>query len=173
MLSSFLSDSAKQFIQIYESQLIKQPWQTIKAFNRRMFWGKDDFNMFTPIEDFEEKINAEVKEFISHPIRWKKEVTNRLKLDSINLIKSEFNNLVIKYARQIIITNPQNEWAEALNYSGPRSTNTRKKKIEYIINIAIPKVKYSKQAQKFKDDIKNLLMEAINNCENRYNTLTN
>ena len=60
----------------------------------------DSFRMFTPITDFEEKITNEVKLFLSNPKSWSKNVTNKLKTDSINQIKREFNKQIINFARE-------------------------------------------------------------------------
>ena len=167
MLSAYLIESTNKFIHIYENLLNNEHWQTIKAFNRRMCWGIDGFRMFTPIADFEEKINDEVKEFISHPKGWSKEVTERLQTESINQIKQEFNQLILQFARQIIIKLPNLDWEDSLAYYGAGSTYVRKRKIDEILKKAVPINKITEHAVRFKDEIKKLLIEAIKNCEKK------
>lgn len=165
MLSAYLIESTNKFIHLYEDLLNNQHWQTIKAFNRRMCWEIDGFRMFTPISDFEEKINDEIKDFISHPKGWDKEITERLKIECINQIKQEFNQLIIQFARQIIIKNPNLNWVDSLSYFGAGSTYVRKRKIEGILKESVPINKITEQAIRFKDEIKILLIQAINNCQ--------
>ena len=167
MLSAYLRESTKQFIQLYQTLLTRQHWQTVKAFNRRMCWGIDGFRMFTPIADFEDNINEEVKSFISTPESWSKEVTEKLKTESINNIKQEFNQLILKFAREIIIKMPNINWAEALSYYGSGSTFVRRSKIEKILTNSVPSEITNQQATIFKDEIKKLLITAINNCDKK------
>jgi len=58
--------------------LSRQHWKTVEAFNRRMDMGIDGFRMFTPITDFEEKLNEEIEAFISQPVSWEQEVSEKL-----------------------------------------------------------------------------------------------
>ncbi|MCI0514438.1 TniB family NTP-binding protein [candidate division KSB1 bacterium] len=167
MLSAYLIESKNKFINLYKNLLNNQHWQTIKAFNRRICWKIDGFRMFTPIADFEEKITDEVKEFISHPKGWSKDVTEKLKIESINQIKQEFNQLLLQFARQIIINIPTLDWKNTLSYCGMGSTDVRKRKIDEILNNAVPISKITEHAVRFKDEIKKLLIEAIKNCENK------
>ncbi len=47
------------------------------------------------------------------------------------------------------------------------STDVRKRKIDEILNNAVPISKITEHAVRFKDEIKKLLIEAIKNCENK------
>jgi len=167
MLSAYLRESTKQFIQLYETLLAKQHWQTVKAFNRRMSWGIDGFRMFAPIADFEEKINDEVKGFIAHPKGWSKEITEKLKLESMNQIKQEFNQLIITFAREIIINAPTPDWQEALSYYGAGSTFVRRSKIEKILKHSVPTDIATDNATIFKNKMKEIVVNAIENCERK------
>ncbi|VEN72686.1 conserved hypothetical protein [Candidatus Desulfarcum epimagneticum] len=166
MLSGYLRESTEQFIKLYQGLLGRQHWQTVKAFNRRMCWGVDGFRMFTPIADFEEKINDEVKSFISNPKGWSAEVTGKLKSESIDQIKREFNQLILAFGRETIMKIPAIDWSEALSYYGTGSTFARRSKIKKIFKGAIPLNIATEQAMKFKDEIKRLVIRAIENCEN-------
>lgn len=118
MLSGYLVELTKQFNELYRNILDSQHWKTIQAFNRRMDMGIDGFRMFTPITDFEEKINDEIKAFISNPIRWEEEVTDKLKEQSLDKIRREFNKLILEFARHEIIAAPRDAWRTAYLYSG-------------------------------------------------------
>lgn len=165
MLSAYLRESTKQFIKLYETLLSRQHWQTVKAFNRRMTWGVDGFRMFAPIADFEEKINDEVKEFITHPKGWTKEITEKLKIESINQIKREFNQLILTFAREIIINSPNTDWQESLSFYGAGSTFVRRSKIEKILKNSVPSDIATDNATIFKSKIKEIVVKAIENSE--------
>ena len=166
MLSGYLRESTDQFVRLYQELLAEQHWQTVKAFNRRMCWQTDGFRMFTPIADFEEKINDEVKSFISNPKGWTSEVTEKLKSESLDQIKREFNQLILEFAREAIILNPAEDWSEAFSFYGSLSTFVRRSKIKDIFERAVPVNIATEQAIRFKNEIKQLIVRAIENCDN-------
>lgn len=164
MLSAYLKESTNNFNKLYLHLLSAQHWQTIKAFNRRMSMEIDSFRMFTPISDFEEKITNEVKSFLSNPNGWSKDITERLKLDSINQIKREFNKQILSFARKLIINLHSIDWDVALDFSGSGSTFERKRKIEEIFNNSVPVDITSPKASKFKDKIKEIIKKSVDIC---------
>lgn len=165
MLSAFLVESTKKFNELYHGMLGRQHWKTIEAFNRRMDMGIDGFRMFTPITDFEEKINDEIKEFISRPISWEQEISDKLKQQSLDNIRREFNKLILDFARREIIAVPNEAWRKAYMYSGRGSTFKRREDIEVILGKSVPPFVSSSNAKEFKDQVKQILAEAIANCE--------
>ena len=165
MLSAFLVESTKKFNELYKGMLASQHWKTIEAFNLRMDMGIDGFRMFTPITDFEEKINQEIDEFISRPVKWEQEVSDTLKKQSLDNIRRQFNKLIIDFARREIIARPHEAWNTAYRYSGRGSTFKRKADIEGILKSYIPPFASSANVKEFKDAVKSLLENAISNCE--------
>lgn len=165
MLSAFLVESTKKFNELYQSMLNKEHWKTIEAFNLRMSNNIDSFRMFTPITDFEEKINNEIKNFISQPISWDKEVSDKLKQQSLDSIRREFNKLILAFARKEIIYEQSSLWKIAYSYSGKGSTFKRKADIESILKNTVPPF-ISPNIKEFKNHIKKILLDAIKNCEN-------
>ncbi|MCK7632277.1 hypothetical protein MZ018_04895 [Shewanella sp. JNE10-2] len=165
MLSAFLIESTRKFNDLYSDMLSDQHWKTVEAFNRRMDMGIDGFRMFTPITDFEEKLNEEMDSFISKPINWKREVSDTLKKESLNSIRRQFNKLMIDFARQEIIKVPHESWNTAYCYSGPGSTSLRRADIEAILKRSVPPFSASERVKDFKDNVKRLLETAISNCE--------
>ena len=127
--------------------------------------GIDGFRMFTPITDFEEKINEEIKAFISTPISWQQEVRDALKRQSLDKIRREFNKLIIDFARQEIVKAPHTAWNVAYMHSGRGSTVLRKNDIESILKRSVPPSVSSQRVKEFKDHVKHLLEKAISNCE--------
>ncbi len=165
MLSAFLIESTRKFNDLYRDMLAAQHWKTIEAFNRRMYMGIDGFRMFTPITDFEEKLNEEMDSFISKPITWKQEVSDTLKKESLNSIRRQFNKLIIDFARHEIIKVPHESWNTAYCYNGPRSTYLRREDIEAILKRSVPPFSATERVKDFKDSVKRLLETAISNCE--------
>ena len=165
MLSAFLVESTKKFNDLYEEMLSKQHWKTVEAFNRRMDMGIDGFRMFTPITDFEEKINEEIDQFISKPLRWAEEVSDTLKRQSLDMIRREFNKLILDHARRSIIDAPHTDWRTAYLYSGRGSTFKRRADIEAILRRSVPPVVSSENVREFKNQVKEILRAAIENCK--------
>jgi len=127
--------------------------------------GIDGFRMFVPITDFEDKLNKEIDAFIANPVSWEQEVSDTLKKESLNSIRRQFNKLVIDFARQEIIKEPQDDWRKAYLYSGRGSTFLRRADIEAILERSVPPFATSQRVKEFKDRIKRLLETAISNCE--------
>lgn len=165
MLSAFLVESTRKFNDLYRNMLSAQHWKTVEAFNRRMRMGIDGFRMFTPITDFEEKLNEEMNSFIAKPIAWKQEVSETLKRESLNSIRRQFNKLVIDFARREIIHVPHQAWNIAYFHSGHGSTSLRRADIEAILKHSVPPFATSERVKEFKDSVKRLLETAISNCE--------
>jgi len=165
MLSAFLVESTKKFNDLYKKMLSHQHWKTVKAFNRRMDMGIDGFRMFTPITDFEEKLNKEIEAFISQPVSWEQEVSEKLQKESLDGIRRQFNKLVIDFARHEIIKIPHDEWCKAHLYSGHDSTFLRKARIESILERSVPPFATPQRVKEFKDSVKRLLETSILNCE--------
>ncbi len=161
MLSAFLLEAAKDFSKHYSNLLNQQHWQTIKAFNRRMNWGNHGFRMFTPVSDIEDKLTEKLQNFLGKPKEWHENVTDKVKIDSINRIKRELNQLLLEYAYQTIVKQPENDWNISISYSGTGSTNIRKNKISSIFDSAIPRTIEADIASRFKNEVKDIIMKAI------------
>ncbi len=161
MLSAFLLEAAKDFSKQYSNLLNQQHWQTIKAFNRRMNWGNHGFRMFTPVSDIEDKLTEKLQSFLGKPKEWHENVTDKVKIDSINRIKRELNQLLLEYAYQTIVKQPESDWNIAISYSGTGSTNIRKNKISSIFDSAIPRTIKADIASRFKNEVKDIIMKAI------------
>jgi len=164
MLSAFLVESTKKFHDLYDEMLRQQHWKTVEAFNRRMDMGIDGFRMFTPITDFEERINKEIEGFIASPVSWEREVSDTLKKQSLDQIRREFTKLIIDFARRTIIACPHHDWNTAYMYSGRGSTFRRRADIEAILRRSVPPITSSQSVKQFKDSVKELIQQAIDNC---------
>ena len=165
MLSGHLTVSTQKFNELYSKRLKNQHWKTIQAFNRRVIMGDVAFRMFAPITDFEDIITNDIKIFINNPSFWSAEVSNSLKEQSLNLIRREFNKLIIDFAVKEVISSPHDDWNQAFKHSGWHSTFRRRDDIEAIFKKSAPELNDSDNAKRFKDNIKAIIEKAIANCE--------
>ncbi|GKW07304.1 hypothetical protein [Pectobacterium carotovorum] len=166
LLPQKISLTSKIFKEKYNSLLHREHWKTIEAFSLRMYFDIDGFRMFTPITDFEEIINEYVNEFLSIPMGWDCEAVEKLKLDSLNKVRREFNKLILNFIRSEIITIPHEEWKTSYCFSGRGSTVIRRSKINSIFKKSIPDSEQVHEFKIFKDKIKNIIINSIDNCKN-------
>ena len=96
---------------------------------------------------------------------WKQEVSEKLKKESLDSIRREFNKLVIDFPRHEIIKKPQDDWRKAYYYSGSGSTFRRQEDIKSILERSVPPFAKDARAKEFKDSVKMLLETSISNCE--------
>ncbi|MDR0352516.1 MAG: hypothetical protein LBI02_03900 [Opitutaceae bacterium] len=166
MLSAFLVKSTEQFNQIYNARLDCEHWSTVKAFNRRMVGGSEEgFKMFMPVSDLENEINEEIGPFLSKPVSWSQEVSDTLKKESVAHVLTEFTKLVLGFARRAIVAKPNQDWWESFKCRGVNSTFVRRKNIKEIFTQAVPPAAAAIGIVEFKDQIKHLIQEAVENCK--------
>lgn len=166
MLSSYLSKSSGSFNAKWRDILNAKPWQTIKAFNRRMYWKWDEFRDMKPVSDFHSEVMKELDYFISHPKSWNESATLLLQQRSIARVKQEFSKLLLAFARTIILENYSDDWNKARLLSGLGSAEIRKKQIQRIFENVLPDHR-KPEAIKMKDSIKQLLELAIEECKSK------
>ena len=159
MLSAYLFESAKEFIKNFFALLDEAHWQTVKAFNRRMTWGKDGFKHLLPIVFFEAYFNKSLDQFISEHIRWKQPISSTQAEEYLNLLKREINHNVISYSRNIIIYDNKSKWEEAFELSGRGSTKIRLQKIQDILLNAVPNKPES--LSELKEAFKKIIQDSI------------
>lgn len=164
MLSSYLSKSSGNFTAKWNSMLSAKPWQTVKAFNRRMCWKDDEFRDMKPVSDFHSEVTKELDYFISHPKSWDESATPSMQQRSIAKVKQEFSKKLLAFARIVILKNYGGGWDNAMSLSGWGSTTTRKKQINRILKDVLPDLR-NPEAIKMKDSIKQLLASAIDECK--------
>ena len=167
MLAPFINEANIDFRNLWENYLFgnnKKPWQTVKAFNRRMEWGQDGyFEILRPVAELHNEIISELSQYLNSPIHWKEEVTTEVKKASINLFKQSFSNLLLNEIRKLLVLNNLNYWKEALEFSGYGSTIKRANKIDEIVKETVPSM-LEVNAVVFKDIIKDCINKAISNC---------
>lgn len=162
MLSAYLFEGAKEFIDTFFHLLEDSHWQTVKAFNRRMTWGEDGFKQLLPIVFFEAYFNKSLNQFISDHIRWKQPISATQAEEYLNLLKREINHSIISYGRNIIINNNKSKWDEAFELSGRGSTYIRLQKIKDILLKAVPNK--PELLSELKEAFKKIVNDSIKQC---------
>ena len=160
MLSSYLSKSADSFLSKWDAMLHAKPWQTIKAFNRRMCWEWDGFRDMEPIADFHAEVTRELEYFISHPSSWAEAATPSMQEQSIANVKQEFSKQLLAFARAMILNTYNSHWGIAMSLTGMGSTTQRMNQIQRILEEVLPDHR-KPAAIKMKDSIKKLLKSAV------------
>ena len=161
-----LMKPAKDFNELYQGRLSQEHWRTVRAFSKRMVEDSEDgFRMFTPITDCEKNIADGIRNFLSNPDSWEQEVSEKSKQQSLDCIRREFTKLIIEFARQEIITMPHADWEKAYGHRGIGSPLRSSKEIKEIFERSIPPCETSSNVKEFKDKIKQVLENAICNCE--------
>lgn len=163
MISSYLSDSSSHFITKWRHMLDSKPWQTIKAFNRRMCWEFDEFRDMKPISDFHFEVTKELEYFIMHPNAWSCQATPALQQTSINFLKQEFSMQLLSFARHSVIQRYTRDWNVAMGFTDLGSTLKRKDIISNIFENVLPD-HHKPEAIELKNEIKELLKLSLCNC---------
>ena len=167
MLAPFINEANIDFRNLWNNYLFgsnKKPWQTIKAFNRRMEWGDDSYyEIMKPVAELQNAIISELGQYINDPMNWKEEVTNEIKKSSIELFTQAFSNLLLNEIRRLFVFDNSSYWKEALKFSGSGSTILRANKIDAIVKDSVPSM-LETNAALFKDVIKECINRAISNC---------
>ncbi|EOF6284565.1 hypothetical protein ACK1C5_004155 [Salmonella enterica] len=165
LLALHINNTSLDFKQEYNDLLDKEHWKTIEAFNRRMYLGTEAFRMFMPITDFEAIVSKHIGGFLTLPTGWECEAVDNLKQKSINKIKREFNKLILKFIRNEFISEPYEKWKDSYLLSGYGSAARRKKCIMDILNNVVNDLSQNEKFRIFKNRIKNIVIESINNSK--------
>jgi hypothetical protein len=171
LVSAFLDHATQAFRELWDCYLFgktgpKQPWQTVKAFNRRMVWQEDGYKSLQPVSELHSEITKRLSSFFASPPKWEKEVTKRLKGASIDALRQEFGQLLKETIREILLTWKRGNWESVLELSGKGSTFVRADRIGRIITEVAPPLT-APDAAWIKNKIKNLVGEAIESCRRK------
>ena len=168
LVSAFLDRATQAFRELWDDYLFgrrspKKPWQTVKAFNRRMVGREDGYKSLQPISELHAEIMKYLNTFFATPANWDVEVTERLRQSSIDRLRQEFAQLLKELIREALLAEKHGDWEASLELSGRGSTYTRANKIERIISDVAPPLT-APDAAWIKDRIKNIVNQAIEKC---------
>ena len=160
MLSAYLEKVSEEFHEEWKRLLIETPWQSIKAFNRRMVWKHDEYKGLKPIAQLHDFIIAKMYIFLADPKSWPCEISNSEKQESIDTISKLFSSKALAVVRDRIHVLVEELWEKGMQFSGAGSTMQRKKIIEDVWNESVPYYQ-DIEAIRFKDQIKQSLISAM------------
>jgi hypothetical protein len=168
MIAAFLEHATQDFRDLWDGYLLgrggsKQPWQTVKAFNRRMVWREDGYRSLQPVSELHSEITKRLNGFFAAVPKWEKETTPRIQRGSIDLLKQEFGHLLKEMIRDLMLTEKHPNWESALDLSGKGSTFDRAHRIVQIVSEVAPPLTVPTAAW-MKDHIKQLVINAVETC---------
>ncbi|MEW6672835.1 MAG: hypothetical protein AB1427_14105 [Thermodesulfobacteriota bacterium] len=168
LIAAFLDHATQAFRKLWNDYLFghggpKQPWQTVKAFNRRMVWREDGYKSLQPISELHGEIMKRLSPYFASVKKWDKVVTVRLQQSSVDSLRQEFAQLLKEMIRETLIAAKYGNWENALELSGRGSTFDRAHRIGRIITEVAPPLTASDAAW-IKDKIKHLVGESIEIC---------
>jgi len=124
------------FLEKWSNILNREAWQTIKAFNTRMYWGEDEFRHLKPIADFHILVMKNINIFLNRPAI--NEVSDSEFEKYNNRVKQQFSQKLLSYIRELILVNHHQNWEDAWRLSGAGSTSIRRRYIKKIFEKVLP-----------------------------------
>lgn len=168
LISAFLDHATQEFRDLWDGYLfgsggLRQPWQTLKAFNRRMVWMEDGYKALQPISELHSEITKRLSGFFGAVPKWQEEATPRIQRGSIDLLKQEFGQLLKEMIREVLLTTQHANWESSLELSGRGSTSVRADRIVRIVSDVAPPLTVPNAAW-IKNRIKQLIRQSIETC---------
>ncbi len=127
---------SNNFLEKWLNILDREAWQTIRAFNTRMYWEEDEFRHLKPIADLHTLIMKNINMFLNRPA-----INELSDIDfekSNNRIKQQFSQLLLSYLRELILVDHHQNWEDAYMLSGAGSTSIRRRYIKRIFEKLSP-----------------------------------
>lgn len=165
MLSAYILSASQDFRGSWNRMLDQKAWQSIKAFNRRMFWQEAGYHDMQPVTDFQRELISKLGEMLQNPKDWAAPCTIDLKKSSMQYLRRVLSSKLLDLAWQSVVFENESEWESGIIMRGWGSTFRRKDLIKGVMNTRIPRLSES-GAVPFKDKIKSLIEEAIVDCGN-------
>jgi hypothetical protein len=139
------------------------PWQTQKAFTKRMSWRWDEYRYLKPVAELSDLLKTHLRNLVFHPIGWAEDITVSHQAECVELLRGELSNELIKFVRRELIDDHHPKWGDAANLSGGGSTYPRRRLIMEVIESSAPDLTGGRP-RAFKDAVKALIENAINRC---------
>lgn len=147
------------------------PWQSIKALSRRYAEGWDDGFYLRPISNLISALSAAISRFLENPIEWSGSPTEEQKRETIDRIKSAVTQKIPKLSSHRLRELAQSAWHDAYALRGAGSTFERRLLINSIYTkyVPIPDARGDKLVFEFLNEIKEIVMHAIEEIEQEVN----
>ena len=145
------------------------PWQSIKAMTRRYTEGWDDGYRLQPTSNLSTDLKNAISRFLETPLEWSGQPSEEEKREIIDQIRSLVKTKIAVLSQQRLREKPQPAWQSAYALRGPGSTFDRKIQVETIYErwVPIPHSGSDKETQQFLDEVKNIVLGAVNVVEEK------
>lgn len=142
------------------------PWQSIKAMTRRHAEGWHDGYWLRPADTLMTKIRNVLTRFLETPLEWRpieKKISDEEKSAIINRMKQIANDEITELSKARIWKTPQKRWQSAYEPSGQGSTVVRRQHVHelFVHQVPIPQSISDREAQAWVEEIKKLLIRAL------------
>jgi hypothetical protein len=169
LLAGFLAHATDALRQAWAGYILGEggaqaaPWQTQKAFTKRMSWREEEYKYLKPVAEFSDLLMTHLRNFLLRPIGWAEEITESRHAECLQLLRGEVSNELIEFVRHELINELHPTWDTAANLSGKWSTLPRRRLIMDVIKSSAPDLT-GERARAFKDEVKELIESAIKRC---------
>jgi hypothetical protein len=144
-----------------------KPWQTVKALSRRYAERFDDGFVLRPTSDLVSALSASFSQFLENPIEWTAEPSPEQRREIIDHLKAAITNNLPEFSSVRLRDTPHPKWVEAYSLKGGGSTNTRKMRIEELLqsSLPIPDATGNKEVSKLLGELKEIVANALKDVE--------
>lgn len=141
-------------------------WAEIKALNRRVVLDIDnsEYKDLKPVADFVARLSESVTKFLDRPIRWKPATPSEAEADeALSRVQREVFARLHGFVDEKLLRIPRQQWMEAFDYRGPRSTFRRAKVIQTIYDSSapVPGPALDPDSEQFLREVRLLVHDAI------------
>lgn len=157
----------------YHSEFNSSPWQSLKALSRRYAEGWDDGFYLRPSSNLVTALSSAISRFLETPIDWSGNPNEEQKRETIDRLKAVISPRLQELSRYRLREASQSAWHDAYTLRGSGSTFERRQRINniYAQYVPIPDARGDKLVFDFLNEIKKVVMNAINEIENEVNSL--
>lgn len=176
-----IQEASQDFRQQWEGRLgqaphpdfTPSPWQGVKAMSRRYAEGWGEGFHLNPVLDLITALSEAISRFLENPIEWSGTPTEEQKREPIDRIKTAITKKIEELSPHRLRELAQPAWHEAYALRGKGSTFKRRERIStiYAEYVPIPDARGDKLAFEFLNEIKGIVMQAIEEVEQEVTAL--
>lgn len=121
------------------SNVPKAHWATVKALNRQVVLGNDNYGSLQPVSDAIRELQTQVSRFLDSPSSWTRAPADESEAqEALAGVRQAVFSTLHEVARSRIIDDEQPEWNAAFDLRGQGSTFKRAERIKSVFDDAAP-----------------------------------
>jgi hypothetical protein len=153
-------------------------WQSIKAMSRRHAEGWFDGYWLRPVDTLITLARNVLTRFLESPLEWSpkhKKITDDEKMAIVDRLKKLVNEELTELGKKRLWQRPQKRWQGAYEPSGTGSTFLRSQRVHelFLRQVPVPQSISDRDAQKWVEEVKNVLLRALNSLQSEADSLSN